>query len=244
VNNYWIRALPSLPNATFTGGLNSAILRYQGAPDVEPTTLQDNTNLLVETNLHPLITPAAPGIPKPGAADVNLNLNIDFNFQTLEFTVNNGTFIPPTLPVLLQIISGAKTPQELLPPKDVYVLPPNKVIEISIPGGAPGSPHPFHLHGHNFSVIRSAGNSTYNFVNPVRRDVVSTGSAGDNVTIRFETDNEGPWILHCHIDWHLNLGLAVVLAEDVPAIAKTKPPVAWDKLCPEYEAFLPEIITS
>ena len=30
----------------------------------------------------------------------------------------------------------------------------------------------------------------------VRRDVVSTGVAGDNVTIRFTTDNPGPWFLH------------------------------------------------
>ena len=140
VNNYWIRALPSLANATFTGGLNSAILRYQGAPVADPTTSVDTSNLLVETNLHPLTDPAAPGIPEPGAADVNLNLNIEFNLTLLEFTVNNASFIPPTLPVLLQIISGARTPQELLPPGDVYVLPPNKVIEISMPGGSAGSP--------------------------------------------------------------------------------------------------------
>ena len=140
VNNYWIRSLPSTPNATFNGGLNSAILRYKGAPSAEPTTTQNTTNALVETNLHPLTSPAAPGIPKPGAADVNLNLNIQFNFTAGEFTVNNATFIPPTLPVLLQIINGAMTPQQLLPPGDVYVLPHNKVIEISIPGGSPGSP--------------------------------------------------------------------------------------------------------
>ena len=140
VDNYWIRAFPNRPNTTFTGGLNSAILRYTGAPDAEPTTSQDVSNLLVETDLHPLTDQAAPGIPKPGAADVNLNLNIDFNFQELHFTVNNASFIPPTIPVLLQIISGAKTPQELLPRGDVYALPPNKVIEISMPGGSPGSP--------------------------------------------------------------------------------------------------------
>jgi len=78
---------------------------------------------------------------------------------------------------------------------------------------------------HNFDVIRSAGNSTYNFVSPVRRDVVNAGFAGDNTTIRFQTDNAGPWILHwfvvlfstllllrasneisrSHIDWHLDL---------------------------------------
>ena len=138
VNNYWIRALPSSPNSTFAGGLNSAILRYKGAPDAEPTTSQNITNPLVETNLHPLENPAAPGIPKRGAADVNLNLDIQFTGQV--FTVNNASFVPPTLPVLLQIISGAMTPQELLPPGDIYVLPPNKVIEISMPGGSAGSP--------------------------------------------------------------------------------------------------------
>jgi iron transport multicopper oxidase len=140
VNNYWIRALSSEANATFDNGLNSAILRYEGAPDIDPTTSQNITNPLVETNLHPLTAPAAPGIPEPGAADVNLNLNIQFDLTALEYTVNNATFIPPTLPVLLQIISGAMTPQQLLPPGDVYTLPPNKVIEISMPGGSPGSP--------------------------------------------------------------------------------------------------------
>ncbi|KAJ7889137.1 hypothetical protein B0H14DRAFT_2336870, partial [Mycena olivaceomarginata] len=64
--------------------------------------------------------------------------------------------------------AGAKSAQDLLPKGSVIELPPNKMIEISIPGGSPGPPHPFHLHGHNFKVIRSAGNSTYNFVNPVR----------------------------------------------------------------------------
>jgi iron transport multicopper oxidase len=60
------------------------------------------------------------------------------------------------------------------------------------------------LHGHNFHVVRSAGSSTYNYVNPVIRDVASMGSdPTDNLTIRFMTDNPGPWFLHCHIDWHL-----------------------------------------
>ena len=138
--NYWIRALPGLPNATFTGGINSAILRYKGAPNAEPTTSHNITKPLVETNIHPLTGPAAPGIPKPGAADVNLNLDIQFNFKHPEFTINNASFVPPDLPVLLQIISGASTPQELLPPGDVVILPPNKVIEISMPGGSIGGP--------------------------------------------------------------------------------------------------------
>jgi hypothetical protein len=53
-------------------------------------------------------------------------------------------------------------------------------------------------------VVRSAGNASYNFVDPIVRDVVSIGNTGDNVTIRFVTDNPGPWFFHCHIDWHLS----------------------------------------
>ncbi|KAF8806820.1 laccase 3 precursor [Phlegmacium glaucopus] len=237
ISNYWIRANPNDGATGFVGGINSAILRYIGAPNLEPTTPEvASTNPLLETNLRPLSNPGAPGIPTPGAADVNLNLDIEFSYTSLKFSVNNATFEPPTVPVLLQILSGAQTAQDMLPSDSLYVLPPNKVIEISIPGGSIASPHPIHLHGHSFDVIRSAGSSEYNFVDPVRRDVVNTGLVGDNVTIRFVTDNSGPWILHCHIDWHLNLGLAVVFAEDIPAIETSEPPAAWDQLCPIYNA--------
>ncbi|KAJ7491421.1 laccase [Mycena galericulata] len=239
VGNYWIRANPNTGNPGFTGGINSAILRYIGAPAVEPTTNSTADNLLLETSLHPLVPSRVPGKPIPGGADINLNLNIVFNTTDLRFQINGASFIPPTAPVLLQILSGAQAATDLLPAGSVYSLPANKVIEVSIPGGSAGAPHPFHLHGHNFHVIRSAGNSSYNFNNPVIRDVVSTGPlTTDNTTFRFVTDNAGPWFLHCHIDWHLELGLAIVFAEDAPTLRKVeKPeiPQSWDQLCPIYD---------
>lgn len=39
---------------------------------------------------------------------------------------------------------------------------------------------------HTFDIVRSVNSSTYNYKNPVRRDVVNIGTTGDNVTIRFE----------------------------------------------------------
>ena len=48
-----------------------------------------------------------------------------------------------------------------------------------------------------FDVVRLAGSNQTNFVNPIRRDVTSLGnSSTDTVTIRFVTDNPGPWFLH------------------------------------------------
>jgi len=140
VSNYWVRAHPNVGPQGFKNGVNSAILRYLGAPAVDPTTASSSTNPMIETNLHPLSNPGAPGVPKPGAADVNLNLNITFDFTVHRFSVNGVSFTPPTVPVLLQILSSAHTAQDLLPAGSVFVLPPNKVIEISVPGGSPGSP--------------------------------------------------------------------------------------------------------
>lgn len=140
IDNYYILAIPDVGTITFSGGTNTAILRYVGAAVAEPTAMVASTNPLVETNLHPLVNPAAPGVAKVGAADVNLNLDIQFSATALNFSVNNASFSPPSVPVLLQIISGASTAQSLLPNGSVYVLPPNKVIEISMPGGAAGSP--------------------------------------------------------------------------------------------------------
>ena len=56
IDNYWIRANPNFGDIGFEDGLNSAILRYAGAPPIEPVTSQQSTQvLLLETDLHPYI---------------------------------------------------------------------------------------------------------------------------------------------------------------------------------------------
>ncbi|KAF4563820.1 laccase [Pleurotus pulmonarius] len=222
VDNYWIRASPNLGPQGFAGGLNSAILRYVGAPETNPSSAESqSTHPMLETNLVPLESPGAPGPHALGAADVSINLDIAFDRQNFKFTINGVSYVNPTAPVLLQILSGAMDATSLLPAGSVYVLPPNKVIEVSIPGLEIGGPVRSLVY---FKLSTScAGSSTYNFANPVRRDVVSTGTTGDNVTIRFTTDNAGPWLLHCHIDWHLELGLAIVFAEDTSIVGPTLP---------------------
>ncbi|KAH8994288.1 laccase [Lactarius akahatsu] len=233
IDNYWIRAVPNVgASQDFTGLTNLAILRYLGAPLIDPsdptTDIPPSVLPLKETDLHP-------GNPVPGGADININLNV--SLANGKFLVDGVAFESPDVPVLLQILSGVP-PSELLPKGSIRLLGGNKSVEVSIPAGALGAPHPIHLHGHAFHVVRSAGNSTYNFDSPVVRDVVSMGNDGDNVTIRFFTDNPGPWFLHCHIDWHLEKGFAVVFAEDVPDVSTTvHPSQQWDELCPKYNDF-------
>ena len=49
------------------------------------------------------------------------------------YLINNATFEPPSILVLLQILSGKTKATELLLQGNVYLLPPNKVVELSVP---------------------------------------------------------------------------------------------------------------
>ncbi|KAH8836165.1 laccase [Flagelloscypha sp. PMI_526] len=239
VGNYWIRASPT-GTSTFTNGIDSAILRYVGAPVAEPTTTPNIlANLLTEQSLTPLTNTGAPGPHYRGDPSVKV-FNLNFTFDGTRYHVNGVDWVPPSMPVLLQILSGTQTAQTLLPAGSFLEINQGDIVELNFQTeivSLVGGPHPFHLHGHTFYVIRSAGSLLDNWTSPPKRDVVSTGIITDLVTIRFVADNKGPWFLHCHIDWHLELGLALVFAESVDQWDGTIiPPSEWDQLCPIYDA--------
>ncbi|KAF9032497.1 laccase [Hymenopellis radicata] len=227
VGNYWIRAPLTggspTRNPNLDPNLTRAILRYAGAPKAEPTTERTAGVKLDDGLMHPIAS-EGPGKLGNGVADVHYVLNIAQPNPPF-FDINGISYLSPPVPVLLQILSGAFQPQDFLPSEQVFLLPPNKTIDISIPGtGATRSivsfPYPLtqlypdfwlKVHGHNFDVIRESNTDEFNFVNPARRDVVPIN--GGNTTFRFFTDNPGAWFLHCHIDWHLEAGLAIAFAE-------------------------------
>ena len=110
-----------------------------GAPAADPSTFQNPmTRPLREIDLHPLNNPQAPGYPWSGGADVELSIVHEFDLITQKYKLNGFSWESPTVPVLLQILSGTKAPQDLLPKGSIYALPSNKVIEISLPGTGQG----------------------------------------------------------------------------------------------------------
>ena len=142
VGNYWIRALSSGYGSTFDGGQNMAILRYEGATDEDPTSPSGPYEIAFdEGKLHPLIAPGAPGIAEIGKADVSLVLAPGFTSDSF-FTLGGVSYVDYPVPVLLQVLSGARQASDLLPKGSVYTLPLNKVIELSFPNpaAAPGAP--------------------------------------------------------------------------------------------------------
>lgn len=135
IGNYWMRASPNLGDQGFLGGINSAILHYIGSSNANPTSMPAiSLSPLLESHLHALENPGALGLPFKGGADVVLDFNFTVDLTIPQFFVNGASFVPPTVPVLLQILSGAHTATDLLPAGNVYLLPKNKVIEVTLHG--------------------------------------------------------------------------------------------------------------
>ncbi|KAJ7124460.1 laccase 17 [Mycena epipterygia] len=256
VNNYWLRApMDGEVGNSPTLDINNikAIVRYAGAPDVDPvTTALDpvpakggpgggggtSVGMLQEFELATLVDPGAPNGANPA------DHIIDLKFDTV-WEINGIVYTPPTLPTLLKIINGATVTSDFNISEHTFVLKKDEVVQLNIHGSDHGIKHPFHLQfvlstslsGHAFDIVQSASGPP-NFINPPRRDVISVEQSG--VSIQFRADNPGPWFLHCHIDWHLEAGLAVVFAE-APEDQRTGPQAEiitpqWLDLCPAYYA--------
>ncbi|KXN93342.1 Laccase-2 [Leucoagaricus sp. SymC.cos] len=226
--NYWIRANVPLDD---TGGPihkaypGNAILHYADAPNEDPTDTPPPVfqHVLREQDL------------KVTGKDIPEE---DIHREILEFNespnnINGTKFVNPETPVLLKILSGVTDPRELLPEGTIVEIPRDKVIEVVFKGldFTRGNPHPMHLHGHTFAVTRSINQSEYNMPDSPWRDTVATSLFNppkdrntSEVTIRFKSDNPGPWIIHCHIDGHLALGMAAVFAERITEIKQNENP--------------------
>ena len=100
-----------------------------------------------------------------------------------------------------------------------FVLPFNKTVMVLI-NNTDGGEHPIHLHGHNFWVVATSDYpeaETLYKPNYLLRDIVGVPALGW-AKIIFTTDNPGVWLLHCHIDWHFDIGLATAIIEAPEAL--------------------------
>ncbi|KIK53297.1 hypothetical protein GYMLUDRAFT_250550 [Collybiopsis luxurians FD-317 M1] len=242
VDNYWF-------NAPFVGGsparnlhqnatLTRAILRYEGAPEEDPTTPLTSGPAdgvaLVEADLRPLIPEPAP-VP-----DVNITLDLVVTAGKAIWNVNNVSYLPPQTPTLVKVLDGASAAGDFNITENTFILPPNATIQVDFPPNDDDEAHPFHMHGMNFWVVKSNSSDAVNTEDPIRRDVVGVGAAG--TTLRFRTDKPGPWFFHCHIFWHMQAGLATVMLADPEGVRDdVHPTEEWLDLCPAYNALPAEL---
>ena len=67
--------------------------------------------------------------------------------------------------------------------------------------------HPFHLHGHSFYVLGNP--EALNLKDPPLKDTINVPPQS-KLVIQWKANNPGQWFFHCHIEWHLETGMARV----------------------------------
>ncbi|XP_064615588.1 uncharacterized protein LOC135479627 [Liolophura sinensis] len=103
--------------------------------------------------------------------------------------------------------------------------------------------HPMHLHGHSFRVLAlkqvnisttmeavkrldAEGYIHRNYDNPVQKDTILVPDGGYAV-LRFVADNPGFWLFHCHVQFHAQTSMGLVIQvgndEDMPRRPKNYP---------------------
>lgn len=144
---------------------------------------------------------------------------------------NNITYLQPKVPTLMTALSAGDNATDATVyggNTNTFVLEKDEIVEIVVNNLDTGI-HPFHLHGHVFQTIvrdrtydSDAGEDPHAYdpddhapfpQYPMARDTIFLRPQS-NFVIRFKANNPGVWIFHCHIEWHLLQGLAIVLVED------------------------------
>lgn len=167
--------------------------------------------------------------------DPDYQITLDFTMDNLGDGINYAFFndisyTAPKVPTLYTVMSSGKFSNEAKiygSNTNTFVLQKDEVVEIVLNNQDPGK-HPFHLHGHNFQVLKKSEEGddddnpiTYDPENPEQnkfpefpliRDTILVNPNGF-IVIRFKANNPGVWFFHCHVDWHLEQGLAITLVE-------------------------------
>ncbi|SCV99712.1 LAFE_0B00848g1_1 [Lachancea fermentati] len=181
--------------------------------------------------------------------DYDYQIKLDVRMDNLGDGVNyaffnNISYVAPRVPTLVTAVTApealVKNPFIYGDNVNAFVLEYGEVIEVVVNNYDDGR-HPFHLHGHNFQIIQKSPSFAelengdpgepvpYNESSPLntfpeepmRRDTVVMEGNG-HIVLRFKANNPGIWMFHCHVDWHLEQGLAAVFIEAPLELRKTE----------------------
>ncbi|KIV94136.1 hypothetical protein, variant 6 [Exophiala mesophila] len=197
-------------NMTMMSRMVSPWMLVNGSATSGTVELDDQT-------LAPFMGNTAPS----GAANVTRHFAIN-QTDIVTWVANREPFVEPARPIIYGSVSdGWNATTTLLTPANATVDIIMKVANDSMDTMG----HPMHLHGHKFWFLGSgegdfpfesvtdAPSSMINLQNPPYRDTIDLPPSGWAV-IRYITDNPGAWLFHCHVQWHLVSGMAVVLVEN------------------------------
>lgn len=162
---------------------------------------------------------------KEPALGFDITYGLDVYFSQFTDALNHGTFnnityVAPKVPSMMTALTMGKDALDAGVygrQSNAHIAPHMKEIQLVVNNYDAGN-HPFHMHGHHFQMIERGPapyDPTYNprpARAPIRRDTVTIPSM-EYVVLRFRADNPGTWLFHCHIEWHIEGGLNMVIVE-------------------------------
>ncbi|CZR67928.1 related to laccase precursor [Phialocephala subalpina] len=241
--NYWLRAIAQVACSENDNPDNiKGIVMYDSTNTTEPNSsaydYDDNCDDEDLSNLVPYLALDASAATVEDDEAVTIS-TVSTDIGTVGYWYMGGTtfLVDWSNPTLEQILDGANftTQDHVIEVDDadewVYF-----VIDTTN-----AQPHPIHLHGHDFYILAQgdgtfSNDTTLNLTNPPRRDVAMLPGAG-YLVIAFVTDNPGAWLMHCHIGWHTDEGLALQILErksEIPALIDTD---VLNSTCAAWDAY-------
>lgn len=243
--SFWMRAIPADRCSQNEMASNIRGIVYYDNHPTQPTTSPYPFTNICEDELLTNLTPHLLKDVDPPISPIwnhNLTVNNTRNAQNFFRWQFNSTSMNVSWenPTLLQIhhnemdLTNSSGVIEL-PFKDkwVYLFIQNTRVT-----------HPIHLHGHDFSILAQgqteAGRPQWNGSivtrNPPRRDTAVLAGNG-YLFIAFQTNNPGAWLMHCHIGWHVNEGLALQFIERYDEIEGLVDYGAFERTCAAWDEY-------
>jgi multicopper oxidase len=199
--NYWLRA-----NTLDPRGQNGvrAIVRYEGAPAAEPADTPANWG--TELDYNALRARGNIQVPAPDLVGKHV---FGGSMKPYRWTWDGRSFVAPKT-------SFRTEPNAPDPPVTQIAVKQGQNVRLIL-NNPTGMTHPFHIHGRHFQLLYqspvNAGNyndGPLNLNAPCEKDTISV-HAGGHAVIQWKESNPGFWFFHCHIEWHLAVGMAVVI---------------------------------
>jgi multicopper oxidase len=201
VGNYWLRANTLDPRGQDGA---RAIVRYEGAPAVEPADTPANWGSELDYNA--LRVRSSIQVPTPDLVGTHV---LGGTMKPYRWTWDGRSFVASKT-------SFRTEPNPPDPPVTQIAVKKGQNVRLVL-NNPTGMTHPFHIHGRHFQLLyqspTNAGNyndGPLNLHAPCEKDTVSI-HAGGHAVIQWKENNPGFWFFHCHIEWHLAAGMAVVI---------------------------------
>ncbi|KAH6844970.1 Cupredoxin [Chaetomium sp. MPI-CAGE-AT-0009] len=153
-------------------------------------------------------------------------IKLDFNFCFDQngyprSCFNNLTYISQEVPTLYSVATTGdqNTDPTIYGQVNPFIVNYNDTVQIVV-NNVDVASHPFHLHGHHFQVLERGASGAGNWsgkdegytANPPMRDTVAV-MPNSYAVLRFRATNPGVWLFHCHIEWHVEMGLTATVIE-------------------------------